>query len=74
VKKMLAYKCDKCGCYHVGRSDMQVGLDKQGETILKHTLGIVFTPESPEPAVYLKDLCNNCAKSFVEWFKKGRNG
>lgn len=67
-----AYKCDKCGKFHEGRADMQVGLDKQGEVILKHTLGIKFSPENNEAGVYLKDLCNECTKGFCEWFKNGK--
>lgn len=66
-----AFRCDKCGEFYDGASDMQVGLDKQGETILRHTLGIKFSPEMEDQAqIYLKDLCNKCAKSFCEWIKK----
>lgn len=68
-----AYKCDKCGEFCEGAADMQVGLDKQGEVILRHTLGIKFSPEMQEASVYLKDLCNKCAKSFCVWFKEERN-
>jgi hypothetical protein len=46
---------------------MQVGLDKQGETILRHTLGIKFSPEMENANIYLKDLCNICAKKFCKW-------
>lgn len=64
-----AFKCDKCGTFHEGRADMQVGLDNQGEIILRHTLGIKFSPENKEASVYLKDLCNKCTKAFCNWFK-----
>lgn len=67
-----AYKCDKCGKFVEGSADMQVGLDKQGEIILRHTLGLKFSPEMPEAQVYLKDLCNKCTKSFCDWIKKGK--
>lgn len=66
-----AYKCDKCGVYFDGCADMQVGLDKQGEIILRHTLGIKFSPEMQEANIYLKDLCNSCTKQFCEWFRQG---
>jgi hypothetical protein len=69
-----AFRCDKCGTFHDGNSDMQVGLDKQGETILRHTLGIKFSPEMEQEAqIYLKDLCNSCTKSFCEWIKRSVN-
>lgn len=66
-----AYKCDRCGKYHDGAADMQVGLDRQGETILRYTLGIKFSPEMDQAQVYLKDLCNECAKGFCAWIKGG---
>lgn len=68
-----AYKCDKCGLYHDGVSDMQLGLDKQSEIIFRHTLGIKFSPEMPEAQMYLKDLCNDCANKFCRWFKEERS-
>ncbi len=64
-----AFKCDKCGEFHEGSADMQVGLDKRGETILRHTLGLKFSPENQEAPVYLKDLCNKCTKGFCAWIK-----
>jgi len=67
-----AYKCDKCGTYHDGKADLQVGLDKQGEIILRHTLGLKFSPEMPDAQIYLKDLCNHCTKHFCEWFKNDK--
>jgi len=66
-----AYRCDKCGVFVDGNADMQVGLDKQGEIILRHTLGIKFSPEMESANIYMKDLCNVCTKKFVEWFKEG---
>lgn len=65
-----AYKCDKCGLFIEGSADMQVGLDKRGEIILRHTLGIKFSPEMEEATIYLKDLCNKCTKAFCSWFRK----
>lgn len=64
-----AFRCDKCGRFFDGNADMQVGLDKQGETILRHTLGVKFCPEMQEGRIYLKDLCNACTKNFCQWFK-----
>ncbi len=66
-----AYKCDRCGIYRDGSADMQVGLDKQGEIILRHTLGIKFSPEMEQASIYLKDLCNDCTKQFCDWIKGG---
>ena len=68
---MHAYKCDRCGKFHEGSADMQVGLDKQGEVILRHTLGIKFSPENADAALYMKDLCNKCTKGFCAWIKTG---
>jgi hypothetical protein len=65
-----AFKCDKCQEFREGSADMQVGFDKQSETIFRHHLGVKFSPEMPDALVYFKDLCNNCAKSFCTWFRK----
>lgn len=64
-----AFKCDKCGEFYDGASDMQVGLDKQSEIVFRHTLGIKFSPEIEHSGFYLKDLCNTCAKAWVLWWK-----
>ena len=64
-----AYRCDKCGKYHDGNSDMQISLDHQSEIIFRHTLGIKFSPEMEAAQIYLKDLCNECAKAFCDWWR-----
>lgn len=65
-----AFRCDKCSGFFDGAADMSVGLDKQGEIIYRHTLGIKFSPEMPEAQIYFKDLCNKCTKAWCSWWKK----
>lgn len=65
-----AYKCDKCGKFHDGNANMSVGLDERSEIIFRHTLGLKFFPGSEAFPVHLKDLCNDCAKAFCDWWRE----
>lgn len=64
-----AYQCNKCGKYHNGNADTQVGHNEDLEKLLNFMLGIKFSPGNKEAGFYIKDLCPACAKLYCELWK-----
>lgn len=64
-----AFKCDKCGKFHEGIPEQQVGHNEGLERLIHLMLEVKFSPEQPEAQFYVKDLCLSCAKIYCELWK-----
>lgn len=64
-----AYRCDRCNCLYDGESDMQLEISALvGTDETSRILGIRYSPETRSP-LHMKDLCENCRKDFVFFWK-----
>ena len=65
-----AYKCDLCGDFGIGGSDLQMAMAKG----LGSFIGIRYNPESEQAQLYLHDLCPKCSKGFYTWWAENKKG
>lgn len=59
---MRVYKCDIC-VYRCDRCGKNIAFEERLETSRQKTMPCIF-------AINEKTLCNDCAKSFREWFSE----